>query len=746
MDRSVKIAITVFLSLSLTSFLESAPKTPTTTSLIYSTYLGGSIADQVWGNAVDAQGNSYIVGYTASSNLPVVNAFQSNPGGQGDAFVAKFNANGVPIYITYLGGSYVDYGKKIAVDDNGNAYVTGWTGSTNFPTVNAFQPQYAGTWDNFVAKISADGSTLLYSSYLGGDNAEDVAGIAVDSAGSAYITGVTQSTDFPVLNAFQPDLNGANDIFVTKVNTSGSLGYSTYLGGDITEVGLGIAVDAAGKAYVTGDTQSETYPTANADQPECAETIGFGCWDVIVTALSADGSSLVYSTFLGGNDIEFVDRAFNITVDSEGNAYVTGMTGSNNFPVLNAYQPFYGGQVDVFVASYRSTGQRFYTTYLGGSNSDVGYGIVLNSQDEFYVAGLTISDDFPLLDPMQPDFGGFEDPFITKFNAGGQSLGFSTYFGGSDGREEYGAQSIAIDPAGTLYVAGSTEATDFPIFNAHQPNNHGSYDAFLARITESAVCNYTVTPTAESFEANGGSSSVTVTTPPGCNWTAVSNDSWITITSGGSGSGNGVVEYTVASNSESQSRIGTMLIATQTVTITQSGPSGGCLYCDDFGDGILNPNWKYLKAISDWSESNDALTGSNIKKIEAHAIPAFSGCTLCYAETVLRTAGGQLGRTWFLFHVQDKNNLVELMMDEKGDKWLLKHRINKAVVAKKRFNSPIDPNTYYTVRIRYDGTNFIATINGVDQITLSPGGIVTGGSVGFKVKSTTGTFQNIEVN
>ncbi len=357
--------------------------------------------------------------------------------------------------------------------------------------------------------------------------------------------------------------------------------------------------------------------------------------------------------------MEYVDRAFNIAVDATSSAFVTGMTGSSNFPVMNAYQSFYGGQIDAFVTQYSSTGQMLYSTYLGGTNSEVGTSIALKSQGDFYLAGLTLSNDFPLVDPFQSVFGGFEDPFITKFLAGGQSLGYSTYFGGSDGREEWGATGIGVDLAGNVYVAGMTEATDFPIANAYQSTNHGSYDGFITRLSE---------------------------------------------------------------------------------------PSSGCLSCDDFADGILDPNWTYIKNISGWLESNDALSGSSIRKTEAHAIPAFSGCTVCFGETVMRSAGEPFNRVWFLFHVQDKNNLVELMMDEGRDRWVLKHRINKAVVAKKKFTSSIDANTDYIVRIRYDGANFIATINGVDQITLAPGGAVSGGSVGFKVKATTGTFQSITVN
>jgi Putative binding domain, N-terminal len=236
-----------------------------------------------------------------------------------------------------------------------------------------------------------------------------------------------------------------------------------------------------------------------------------------------------------------------------------------------------------------------------------------------------------------------------------------------------------------------------------------------------------------------------VITQPGCDWTAVSNDSWITITSGQSGTGNGVVDYSVAANQNAQGRTGTMLIAAQTFTVMQSG-AGVCVFCDEFADSVVDPNWTYIKTIADWSESNDALVGSSARKTEALAIPAFGGCTVCYGETIMRSAGGSFNRVWFLFHVQDKNNLVELMMDEQRDRWVLKHRINKAVVAKQKFIALIDPNIDYTVRIRYDGTNYIASINGVDQITLAPGGSVSGGSVGFKVAATTGSFQRIEVN
>lgn len=200
----------------------------------------------------------------------------------------------------------------------------------------------------------------------------------------------------------------------------------------------------------------------------------------------------------------------------------------------------------------------------------------------------------------------------------------------------------------------------------------------------------------------------------------------------------------------------TQEVTTFTITATDSAGCTGsmsysitigtCMFCDEFDDGTVSPDWTYIKNISDWSEDGTALIGTAVRKTQALALPIFNGCTTCYAETIVRSTGGLFSKVWFLFHVADKNNLVELLMDESKDKWVLKHRINKRVVAKQKFLATIDPNTDYTVRVRYDGTNFIASINGVDQITLTPGGLVTGGSVGFKVKGTSGKFQRIEVN
>jgi hypothetical protein len=317
---------------------------PTGSALVYSTYLGGSEFEEGRGIAVDGAGSAYVTGYTNSTDFPTKNALQPAIGGAKSAFVAKLNGSGSALtYSTYLGGSSYNAGFGIAADSAGNAYVTGWTDSTDFPTKNSLQAAYAGGGDDaFVSKINATGSALVYSTYLGGSSEEAGVGIAVDSIGSAYVTGGTTSTDFPTKNPLQPVNGGHEDAFVSKLNPTGSaLVYSTYLGGRNGDAGSGIAVDGAGSAYVTGGTNSGNFPKKNPLQKTIA-----GKADFFVSRLNPSGSALVYSTYLGGADS---DVGLGIAVDSAGNAYVTGVTASTNFPTKNPLQPANGGGYDAFV-------------------------------------------------------------------------------------------------------------------------------------------------------------------------------------------------------------------------------------------------------------------------------------------------------------------------------------------------------------------------------------------------------------
>ena len=324
--------------------------------LIYSTYLGGSSSDVAGGIAVDAAGNAYVTGGILSTDFPTTaGAFQTTLGGDLDAFVTKLNPTGSAlVYSTFLGGSAFDEGLGIAVGAAGNAYVTGDTRSTNFPiTAGAFQTTLGGSAGAFVTKLNPAGSALVYSTYLGGSNNDDGKGIAVDLTGNAYVTGDTDSSNFPTTaGAFQTTLGGdGGDAFVTKLNPAGSaLIYSTYLGGSGLDRGLGVAVDASGNAYVTGDTRSTNFPTTAG----AFQTTLDGFADAFVTKLNPTGSALIYSTYLGG--ISF-DEGLGIAVDSSGNAYVTGDTTSADFPTTTgAFQASAGGALDVFVAKFAEIG------------------------------------------------------------------------------------------------------------------------------------------------------------------------------------------------------------------------------------------------------------------------------------------------------------------------------------------------------------------------------------------------------
>ena len=378
-------------------------------------------------------------------------------------------------YSTYLGGKGNDYGDGIALDSSGNAYITGDTNSTNFPTKNAYQAANAGGRDAFVTKLSPAGNELVYSTYLGGSGVDNSNGIVMDSSGNAYVSGWTNSTNFPTKNAYQAANAGKDDAFVAKLSPAGNkLVYSTYLGGSGDDLGWGIAIDSSGNAYVSGWTNSTNFPTKNAYQAAKA-----GDFDAFVTKLSPAGNKLVYSTYLGGSGDE---EGYGIALDSSGNAYVAGETGSINFPIKNAYQAANAGCSDVFVTKLSPAGNKLvYSTYLGGSICENDNGIAVDSSGNAYVTGETPSANFPTKNPYQDTFAGYFDVFVTKLSPVGNKLVYSTYLGGSG--PDWGT-GIAIDHGGNAYITGWTNSTNFPTKNAYQPANAGYYDAFIAVFTK----------------------------------------------------------------------------------------------------------------------------------------------------------------------------------------------------------------------------------------------------------------------
>ena len=455
--------------------------------LVFSTYLGGSGGDAGMGIAVDGAGQVYVTGSTGSTDFPTMNAFQPTWAGSEDAFVAQLSPDGTALnFSTYLGGNGFDGGRGIAVDGAGLVSVTGSTRSTDFPTANALQPALAGDSDAFVARLTADGATLVYSTYLGGSRGDQGSGIAVDGTGQAAVTGSTRSTDFPTANAFQPAYGGGfTDAFVAKLTADGTaLAYATYLGGggDNNDIGLGIAMDGAGQVSVTGLTGSTNFPTQNPVQPALA-----GDSDAFVARLTADGATLVYSTYLGGSR---GDQGSGIAVDGAGQAAVTGITRSTDFPTQNAFQPAFGGFFDAFVAKLAADGTTLvYSTFLGGSSGDLGSGIAVDGAGQAAVTGTTDSTDFPTANAFQPAFGGgFTDAFVTMLTADGTAMAYSTYLGGSTDTDSpfgftEGGFGIAVDGAGQLAVTGLTGSTDFPTQNALRPTYGGGVsDAFVAKI------------------------------------------------------------------------------------------------------------------------------------------------------------------------------------------------------------------------------------------------------------------------
>jgi hypothetical protein len=386
-------------------------------ALLFSTYFGGSGIDEGYGIAVDASDYVYVTGSTTSLNFPTESAIQGTIGGGSDAFITKFNSTGSALeYSTYHGGSFSDVGYGIAVDSS-EAYVTGMTDSNNFPKTGATaQDTLGGGQDAFVTKVNAGGTALTYSTYLGGSFDDYGQSIAVDSSGSAYVTGRTVSIDFPTPGTpYQSARAGGNDAFVTKVNSDGTaFTYSTYLGGTLDDYGQSIAIDTSGNAYVAGGTFSSDFPT----QGTPVQSSNAGGLDVFVTKLNSTGSSpLVYSTYLGGNN---TDEGYGIAVDGNNYAYVTGRTSSSDLPTTtNAVQRTLSGGAgyDAFIAKFNTTGSFLsYLTYLGGSNDEYGQSIAVDSSENVYVTGYTDSGNFPTagMPPYQSSSGSGRDAFVTK--------------------------------------------------------------------------------------------------------------------------------------------------------------------------------------------------------------------------------------------------------------------------------------------------------------------------------------------
>lgn len=457
-------------------------------------------ADRV---AIDAEGSLVVRAGGAELRQPAPVAYQLDHGvrrivpsafqlgaGQEVRFAVGAYDRDQPLVIdpyfafsTYLGGSGNDQGWGVATDPAGDVFVAGFTDSTDFPG----NPPPQGSRDVFVSLFSADGQVLEYSTILGGYFTDEARGVTVDGQGNAYVTGFTDSPNFPLQNPFQRQLLGPRDAFVTELDPGGGLVYSSYLGGLGLEEGRGIAVDANGSAYVTGVTSSQNGFIFNSGglQPR----FGGGNTDAFVVQVLPGGEGRGFSTYLGGSGDENV--GFNdprdavlsggIAVGPDGNVYVTGTTASPDFLTVNPFQPDFRGPTDAFVTAIDPNQLAFfYSTYLGGPGEDQGHGIAVGPNGSIDVAGATASPDFPLANPYQPQFGGGKwDAFVAQLFPDGSAPLFSTYLGGGGDDQ---AHSVAATALASVYVTGETASADFPVQDAFQRDfGGGPFDAFVAK-------------------------------------------------------------------------------------------------------------------------------------------------------------------------------------------------------------------------------------------------------------------------
>lgn len=455
----------------------------------YSTYLGGGSDDIPEDIAADSTGAAVIVGNTYSTDFPTTKAYQDSFGGPSqDVFITKLSADGRSrIFSTYLGGEFRDQAFCVALDSKGAIYVAGCSDSTDFPLKNEYQGRL-NAWYRpaFLTKLAADGSALEYSTFFGGQGMDaqgnenwagnNPFGLAVDDQGAAYLTGTTNAVDFPLLNPIQSVQSGPFwTAFVTKFQPAGNaLAYSTLLGGGtLRDYGLAIAVDSKGNAYVTGTTFSRNFPLANAYQKQYVGR----SWEGFLTKINAAGNALVYSTYFGGRGL---DWPLDIAVDRSGSPVIFGITYSDNLPVKKALQSRLAGRTDTFVAKFASSGKSLiFSTYLGGRNFELAGGIALDDKGTIWVAGHTMSPDFPLKNQNQDLTNFFGDAFVTQIAASGSQILYSTVLGGT---LQDDALAITVDKQGRALITGRTDSTDFPLAGAVQTKLAGGVDAFVARV------------------------------------------------------------------------------------------------------------------------------------------------------------------------------------------------------------------------------------------------------------------------
>lgn len=447
-----------------------------------SEYLGGAGFDNGGGVTIDDDGNIYLTGYTASDDFPVSSApYDPSHNGVYDVFLVKLNPSGNIIWSSYLGGSGLEVPFGLALDNYENIVVTGHTESTNFPTLNAYDPSHNGESDAFLTKFDSDGN-LLWSSFIGGDDFDKSRGITIGNRNQIFIVGETWSTNFPTTpDAYQTDRKGHTDAFVAQFSSEGELDWSTLFGGSSKDMATGVdSVDPLTfpeYPVITGTTWSSDLETKDAYQSTLK-----GGTDIFIAEIIVDGERLGSNTYIGGSK---EDRSWDLVLDSQNRRLVTGFTKSDDFPTPNGHYTDYGGSGiytgDAFVLQYGGD-EIFWSTFLGGSDGDIGTAVAVDSEDHVTVTGWTKSVNFPVLNAQYPDYQGDTDAFVAKIASHG-GLIWNTFLGGNSG--DYGAD-VVLDSSNNIIIAGSTSSTEitFPeMFNT----NSGERDAFISYLIDPGI-------------------------------------------------------------------------------------------------------------------------------------------------------------------------------------------------------------------------------------------------------------------
>lgn len=455
--------------------------------LSFSSYLGGTGAQYPSDITEDSDGNIVILGYTRSLDYPTTgDAFQGvYVGGEFDAILTKISRlTSEIVYSTFIGGSLRDEEPRLVFGPGGDMYITGRTYSDDFPTMNPFQSTRKGSDDSFILRLNSAGDQLLYSSYFGGSKEEDLSRIAVDDLGYIYVCGITTSFDFPTMNPISPEQTGGQyDGYMSKFYPAGdALVYSTYLGGRLDEEFQGLGVTDAGEAVVAGFTYSDDYPTLNPIYPCLINPEG--PIDCIITKFAGDGSSLLFSTYLGGTEDEWFE---DLALDDSGDIYMVGSMESVDFEMINALQPEHcqispeTWGADIFVAVMSGAGDEvLFTTFLCGSLNDFGTSVDIGHDGSIYVCGITESEDFATFSAIDNTLGGEMDMVVARISQDRTRMIYSTYYGGSD--DEYKTH-LGAGSDECVHVTASTYSDDITMVNPTQPNSLANYDLVLATIS-----------------------------------------------------------------------------------------------------------------------------------------------------------------------------------------------------------------------------------------------------------------------